>query len=250
MKLQLIRNATMKITYAGRTILTDPMLSPKYAIRSFAGISQNPTVDLPFPIEDIVSGVEGVFVTHSHPDHFDEAASDAVPKGIPVFCQPGDEGRFADEGFRSVTPIKNSYTWQGIAITRTEGRHGSGKVLERMGNVSGFVFQADGEPSVYWVGDSIWCESVENAIKTFKPDVVITHSGGAKLPDFDHPIIMDAAQTLAALDASGEATVVAVHLEALDHCGVGRSALRRLADEKDIPPSGLLIPGDGEIVSF
>ena len=250
MKLQLIRNATMKITYAGRTILTDPMLSPKYAVRSFAGVSKNPTVELPFSLEDIVSGVEGVVVTHCHPDHFDEAASAAVPKGIPVFCQPGDDLRFADEGFRSVISIINSTTWQGITITRTEGRHGRGKVLERMGNVSGFVFQADGEPTVYWAGDSIWCEPVENGIKTYKPDVVITHSGGAKLPDFDHPIIMDAAQTLATLDASGKATVVAVHMEALDHCGVSRSALRRLADEKGISPSSLLIPGDGEIVSF
>ena len=159
MKLQLIRNATMKITYAGRTILTDPMLSPKYAVRSFAGVSKNPTVELPFSLEDVVNGVEGVVVTHCHPDHFDEAASAAVPKGIPVFCQPGDDLRFADEGFRSVTSIINSHTWQGITITRTEGRHGRGKVLERMGNVSGFVFQADGEPIVYWAGDSIWCEA-------------------------------------------------------------------------------------------
>jgi len=29
MKIQLIRNATMKITYADRTILTDSMLPPK-----------------------------------------------------------------------------------------------------------------------------------------------------------------------------------------------------------------------------
>jgi len=46
-----------------------------------------------------------------------------------------------------------------------------------MGNVSGFVLQADGEPTVYWVGDSIWCEHVEKAIKTFQPEIVIIHSG-------------------------------------------------------------------------
>jgi L-ascorbate metabolism protein UlaG (beta-lactamase superfamily) len=249
MKIQLIRNATMKITYAGRTILTDPMLSPKDAIRSFAGIAKNPTVELPFPIEDIVSGVEAAVVTHNHPDHFDKAAGEALPKEIPVFCQPGDEGRIADEGFKSVTPIETSFTWEGITLTRTEGRHGSGKVLELMGSVSGFIFQADGEPTVYWVGDSIWCDPVESAVKTFNPDIILTHSGGAKLPDFD-PIIMNSEQTLATVNAAPDAVVVAVHMEALDHCGVSREALRQLADKEGVSASRLMIPKDGEILSF
>jgi L-ascorbate metabolism protein UlaG (beta-lactamase superfamily) len=249
MKIQLIRNATMKITYGGHTILTDPMLSPKGAFRSFANIAKNPTVELLFPVEDVVNGVEAAVVTHCHPDHFDKAAGAALPKRIAVFCQPGDEARFADEGFSSVTPIQRSHTWQGINITRTEGRHGSGKVLDMMGKVSGFVFQADGEPTVHWVGDSIWCEPVEQSIAEFKPDVIITHSGGAKLPDFD-PIIMDAEQTLTTVHASGEAIVVAVHLEALDHCGVTREALRQLAEENGISPNRLLIPEDGAVLSF
>lgn len=249
MQIQLIRNATMKITYGGHTILTDPMLSPKGAFRSFANIAKNPTVELPFPVEDVVNGVEAAVVTHYHPDHFDKAAGAVLPKRIAVFCQPGDEARFADEGFSSVTPIQRSHTWQGITITRTEGRHGRGKVLEMMGRVSGFVFQADGEPTVYWVGDSIWCEPVEQSIAEFKPDVIITHSGGAKLPDFDH-IIMDAEQTLTTVHASGEAIVVAVHLEALDHCGVSREALRQLAEKKGISPNRFLIPEDGAVLSF
>jgi hypothetical protein len=33
-----------------------------------------------------------------------------------------------------------------------------------MGEVSGFVLQAENEPTLYIVGDSIWVEEVENAI--------------------------------------------------------------------------------------
>jgi L-ascorbate metabolism protein UlaG (beta-lactamase superfamily) len=249
MDIQLIRNATMKITYGGRTILTDPMLSPKGDFKSFAGIARNPTIELPLPIEAIVDGVESVVVSHDHPDHFDKAASAALPKMTPVFCQPGDVGKMTDEGFQSVIPIERFYTWQGITITRTTGQHGSGKVLEFIGNVSGFVFQAEGEPTVYWVGDSIWCEPVENAIEQFEPDIVITHSGGAKLPGFE-TIIMDAAQTLTTLNASREAVVVAIHLEALDHCHVSRQTLRQAADASAIPASRLIIPLDGQTISF
>jgi L-ascorbate metabolism protein UlaG (beta-lactamase superfamily) len=249
MKIQLIRNATMKITYAGRTFLTDPMLAPKGDFKAFAGIARNPTIELPFQIEEIVEGIESVVVSHDHPDHFDKTASAALPKMIPVLCQPGDEGKLTDEGFQSVIPIETSYTWEGITITRTDGQHGSGKVLEFIGIVSGFVFQANGEPTVYWVGDSIWCEPVKSAIEKFKPDIIITHSGGAKLPGFE-TIIMDAEQTLTTLNASQEAVVVAIHLEALDHCNVSRETLRHIADAAAISPSRLMIPKDGETIGF
>jgi L-ascorbate metabolism protein UlaG (beta-lactamase superfamily) len=250
MKIQLIRNATMKIAYKGHVILTDPMLSPKGAIRPFAGIARNPTVALPLPMEDILNGVEMVLVSHGHPDHIDEAAQKELPQTTPVFCQPGDEIKMAGKGFKSVIPIESTHSWEGITITRTLGEHGKGKILERMGTVSGFVLQADDEPTVYWVGDSIWCNAVEENMRAFKPDIIVTHSGGATIPGFE-PIIMDIEQTLEVAAASSEeAVVVAIHMEALDHCGVSREALRRAADSKDIPRSRLLIPDDGDIIIF
>ena len=249
MKIQLIRNATMKITYAGRTILTDPMLAPKGEFEPFAGIARNPTIELPFQAEQIVKGIESVIVTHDHPDHFDKAASGTIPKVTPIFCQPGDNIRMTEEGFQNVIPIETSYTWEEITITRTGGKHGSGKILELTGKVSGFVFQASGEPTVYWVGDSIWCEQVEKSIEMFNPDIIITHSGGATIPGYES-IIMDGEQTLTTVNASPEAIVVAIHMESLDHCTVSRKMLRQMADSAAIPPSRLMIPEDGETISF
>jgi hypothetical protein len=112
------------------------------------------------------------------------------------------------------------------------------------------VLQADNEPTVYWVGDSIWCDTVAETIQKFNPDVIITHSGGATIPDFD-PIIMDIDQTLEVFNATSEqSTVVAVHLEALDHCGVSRDSLRQAALKRDISPSRLIIPDDGETIAL
>ena len=249
MKIQLIRNATMKITYAGRTILTDPMLAPKGEFEPFAGIARNPTIELPFQAEQIVKGIESVIVTHDHPDHFDKAASGTIPKVTPIFCQPGDNILMTEEGFQNVIPIETSYTWEEITITRTGGKHGSGKILELTGKVSGFVFQASGEPTVYWVGDSIWCEQVEKSIEMFNPDIIITHSGGATIPGYES-IIMDGEQTLTTVNASPEAIVVAIHMESLDHCTVSRKMLRQMADNVAIPRGRLMIPEDGETISF
>jgi len=169
MKIQLIRNATMKITYAGRTILADPMLSPKGAMDPFAGIARNPTIDLTMKIEEVLNSVECVLITHNHPDHFDKAACDAIAKEMPIFCQGGDEEKIKEAGFTSVTPVETSREWNNIKIIRTGGKHGSGKVLEHMGKVSGFILTAKGEPIVYWVGDSIWCVEVKEAIEKYRP---------------------------------------------------------------------------------
>lgn len=248
-KIQLFRNATMKITYAGRTFLTDPMLSAKGELRSFAGIASNPTVELSFPVAEILTGVESVIVSHLHPDHYDKAASEALPKEMLIFCQPGDEEQLSKDGFKSVMPVETSRTWRGITITRTGGNHGKGKILEYMGKVSGFVLQAAGEPTVYWVGDSIWCKEVEDTINTFKPDIIITHSGGATIPGHE-PIVMDAEQTLATLKSAPKATVVAIHMESLDHCVVSRKKLREIADNAGIPASRLIIPEDGSEFAF
>ena len=90
MEIRQIRNATMKITYAGRMYLTDPLLDPKHSYDSFAEKSPNPTVDLPCPLEEVLEGIDAVLVSHIHIDHFDPTARDHLPKEIPLFCQLSD----------------------------------------------------------------------------------------------------------------------------------------------------------------
>ncbi|MBI9073961.1 MAG: MBL fold metallo-hydrolase [Desulfatibacillum sp.] len=249
MKIQLIRNATMKIIYSGKTLLTDPMLSPKDAIRSFAGVAKNPTVDLPLSLEQIVQGVDAVIVSHTHPDHLDETGIAALEKNLPVFCQPVDEAQLRENGFQNILSVETTRTWEGITINRTGGRHGEGEIGQLMGTVSGFVFQAEGEITVYWVGDSIWCEEVKEVIDRLSPDVIITHSGGATIPGHD-PIIMTGEQTIQLAQAAPNAKVVAIHMESLDHCTVSRKALREMGDQDVIPASRLIIPKDGETISL
>lgn len=114
----------------------------RYVIRSFAGISPNPIVDLPCSPEEVLDGIEAVILSHFHVDHVDPLAQQMLSKDIPVFCQAGDENRIADLGFSNVRPIDQAATWSGITISRTPGRHGSGALAEQMGPVSGFFFQS------------------------------------------------------------------------------------------------------------
>jgi L-ascorbate metabolism protein UlaG (beta-lactamase superfamily) len=249
MKLQLIRNATLKIKYAGKVFVIDPFLAPKHTVPSFAGVSPNPTVDLPCAPGEVVDGIEMVIISHLHPDHFDPVAQELLPNDVRMFCQPGDDAVLRQIGFGSAHAIETSTLWEGIKITRTPGRHGTGVWAEQMGNVSGFVFEAPDEPRVYLTGDTIYYDDVKQTLSDFSPGVVVTNSGGAEFPG-SGPIIMDAEQTVSLCSECPGAIVVATHLEALDHCTVTREGLRELARSSNIPDERLLIPKDGETLSF
>lgn len=244
---QLIRNATLVIDYAGKKILVDPMLSPKGAIDSWAGIQKNPTVELIMPVEDIVKDVDLVIVTHTHEDHFDKPASSTLNKSVELIMQPADKEFFKKEGFMNATVVEDQKLWNSITIHRVEGKHGSGKVLEMMGKTSGFVLQAKNQPTLYIVGDTIWNEDIKKDIEKFRPDYIIVNSGGALIKGFgDTPIIMNEMQTMALITASGKTKVIAVHMDALDHCFTTRAILKKKAAELKIGKDKLIIPEDGQ----
>lgn len=248
MKLRLFRNATLKLDYAGRTVLIDPYLAPKHSLPSFTGRSPNPMVELPAPIEEILAGVELVVVSHLHTDHFDGVAKERVPKDLPLICRPGDETKILEAGFTDVRPLLDVFDWNGLVFTRREGSHGLGPVVEKMGPVMGFTLAAQGEPKIYWAGDTVLYPPVTRTIAETKPDIIVTHSCGAKW-DGDL-IVMDAEQTLATVELASQATIVATHMEALDHATTTRADLRAAVQARGIGAGRLRIPDDGETLEF
>lgn len=250
-KVQLIRNATLVLEYSGKKILVDPMLSPKGAIESWAGIQTNPTVELKVPIKDIVKSLDLVLVTHTHDDHFDKVASKTLDKSIALIHQPADKAFFEKERFTNATALQSCMLWNGINIHRIEAEHGSGEVLKLMGKTSGFVLQAKNQPTIYIVGDAIWTDAIKENIRKFNPDYIIVNSGGAAIKGYENtPIIMDEAQTMALIAESGNAKVIAVHMDALDHCRTTRKSLSQKAAELNIGKDKLIIPQDGAVISL
>jgi L-ascorbate metabolism protein UlaG (beta-lactamase superfamily) len=249
MHFRLIRNATFRLNYAGRLLLMDPFLAPKHSLPAFDNISPNPIVDLPCAPQEVLQGVECVVLSHLHGDHFDQLAQELLPKNTTIYCQPGDETRVTEAGFLDVNPVEHFTTWQGIKITRTPGQHGTGFLAEQMGQVSGFVFQAPGEPTLYWAGDTIWYEEIAGVIDRFAPDIIMTHSSGARFGDSD-PIVMDAEQTIALCQKAAAATVIAIHMESLEHGRVTRAELAALAEASGLRSGQLLIPADGETIAL
>ena len=269
-----IRNATARLDYDGKTFLLDPMLSDKGKLPSFAGIAPNPTVDLPIPASDVVADIDVVIVSHLHGDHFDDTAADLLDKSILMLtprngASPNPRDGAPDvpfkesldaKGFTDVREIGSAsadhVTLDGITIHQVFARHGKGIVGDAMGGVNGLIFEAAGEPTIYWAGDTILDEGgeVEDILKRCKPDVVIAHTGGPVVEVISPEILlMDAAQAVAFFDlAKGEnpdVQIIAIHMDALDHCFSTRADLvAALDDHPGDVRDHVTIPADGEAV--
>ncbi|MFF2091419.1 MBL fold metallo-hydrolase [Paenibacillus sp. NPDC058174] len=246
MKLQLIRNATLRLQYAGAELLLDPMLSEAGSsppIINTANNRRNPLVPLPAAYESEVLP-DAVIITHLHNDHWDEAARQAIPHETAILCQPGDETAIAEAGFSHVTPIQETASFRGISIRRFGGQHGTGDIGKMMGQVSGFLLTAEGEPSIYIAGDTIWCSEVEEALDGYHPDVTVVNAGGARFIEGD-PITMDTADIANVCRHAPYTKVVAVHMDAINHCYTTRADLRKYLEAEGLQQQ-VLIPEDGE----
>lgn len=251
-QIRLVRNATLLINYNGKKILLDPMLSPKGALGSWAGNGVTPSVDLPMPVSEIVDGVDFVLLTHGHVDHFDQPAIDAIDKETSFFTQPENKQMLLDNNFGNTTAVEDSIINEDITIIRTNAQHGVGRILDNMEATSGFVLKANNQPTIYIIGDAVWTQEIYDNIKRYKPDYIVVNSGGAIIPPQEEwratPIIMDEHQTMALLQESGDIPVIAVHMDAVDHCMTTRDILRKEARKFKVSSEKLIIPADGEIV--
>lgn len=248
MKLHAIRHATQVLYYNGKKILVDPVLSEKGTMAAIAGVpneSNNPLTGLPVPVETLIDA-DAVLVTHTHRDHFDDAAAALLPKAMPIFCQPKDESKLKAKGFENVTAVVHCVEWNGISITRTRGRHGHGITAWKMAPVSGFVLRAQAEPSVYIAGDTVYYAAVAAALCQYRPEVVICYCGAAQFAK-GRPITMGNADLLHICKRLPKAQVVAVHMEAWNHCRLTRQALKEFSAVHKLP---VFVPEDGELLNF
>jgi L-ascorbate metabolism protein UlaG (beta-lactamase superfamily) len=234
-RLTLVRSATLILELVGKRILVDPMLDEAGARPPIEGTGNqvaNPTVPLPFPAEEVVSGIDAVVVTHRHRDHLDASAEELLPRNVPVFCQPEDEEALRALGL-DARAVVNELDWEGLAIARTPARHGSGRMAELLAPVSGFVLD-----DLYLAGDTVWYEEIADTIERHRPRVAVVNAAGAEF--------IEGGLIVMGIDDVREVVervpvVVAVHMEALNHCFLTRAALRAA-----LPT--VLVPEDGELV--
>ncbi len=233
--------------FHGTTLLVDPMLGEAGSappVQRSPNPRPNPLVPLPTPAAALLQGVDAVLVTHTHRDHFDDAAAALLPKDLPLIGQPEDEAKLRGLGFTRLHPVGTVLRWEGVEIHRTAGRHGLGEVGARMAPVSGFALRAPGEPTLYIAGDTIWCREVEEALRLHAPAATVVNAGAAQFLE-GGPITMTAEDVIEVARHAPATRVVAVHMEAINHCVLTRGALAVSLAEAGLADR-VWIPRDGE----
>lgn len=266
MIIQQIRNATLKIEYAGKTFLVDPWLAPKGEMGSFAqtpfkpGADVDPSMydapmplaDLPEPVESVLSGIDFYLLTHLHPDHFDMdmrtgRLGPMLNKRTPIYVQNGEEAALLRENrFIEVGYLQDGGVRFGRGtVYRTSASHGEERPC---GPSSGLVFKSPQEKTLYIAGDTVWYEGVLQNLKTFSPDVVVLNACAASLEGYGH-LIMDDEAIERVHDVLPDAQIIASHMDTVAHATLTRKTLKERLEKRGLADK-VLIPEDGEKMAF
>ena len=265
MKIQQIRNATLKISYAGKIFLVDPYLEGKNKFGSFADIPGKPFLtadnvknqipapicELPMPKEKILENVDFYLLTHIHPDHIDMNFADGtvgalLDKKIPIFAQDENDAKVLKKSdFDDVKILsENAVQIDEIKLTKTPARHGK---IEPMCEACGVIFQAENEKTLYIAGDTIWFDGVKNTLKKFNPDVVVLNACAAEFLKFGR-LIMNDEDVDCVRQTLPDAKIFITHMDNMPHATITRQKMRGLMAERGI--KNYFMPEDGEILEF
>ena len=253
-----IRNATGKLTIKNTTFLIDPFLAPKDTYPGFEGTfnyqQRMPLVDLPVSMDELLNDVTAVVVTHTHLDHWDDTAIKSIPKSLPIFVQnTADRELITTQGFDDVRIIFESVEFNGIILRKTGGSHGTVEMYANpilaplAGDAMGIIFESQGEPTIYLVGDTVWTSDVEKALLRFDPNVIIMNTGYAQILGFEDSIIMGTKDIGRMVVRKPEAKIIAVHMDTVNHTAINRNDVHKFIKGTHIE-SHVAVPADGETI--
>ncbi|NUP08198.1 MAG: hypothetical protein HOW73_19285 [Polyangiaceae bacterium] len=258
MELRLIRSATTEITYGDGdgsvTLLVDPIVADQGTEEPifFSNDKKIPMIPLPVDKHRLIGSIDAVLITHDHPDHFDKEAERILPKDTLIFCQPYDEEGLRKKGFTNLKVVVDEVSWRGIVISRFPASHYPGATgAPPFGESSSYLLRTKND-SMFITGDAILDEKLKASIEKSRPNVIVANTGECQFSKPNPVLAPGVTMTL----TRGElkemvqtwpgSTVVAVHMDAINHCVLTKSALRD-AMAAEISAGRLLVPNEGEV---
>lgn len=231
-----IGGPTAVLEYAGLRLVTDPTFDPP---GDYAEPGETTLVKTAGPAFEraALGTVDAVLLSHhEHKDNLDYEGLELIATGVTTLSTPDAA---TDLFGGSVIGLDSWETHElgPVTVTAVPALHGPPGSLRYVGEVTGFVLEAPGEPTVYISGDNASIPLVEQIADRF-PDVAIAvlFAGAARVPAIDAPLTLTSEDALRAAAVLGARTVVGVHTEDWEHFSESREQL-----EAAFEGSGLLV---------
>jgi L-ascorbate metabolism protein UlaG (beta-lactamase superfamily) len=256
MKIQHIRNATMIIHSKEHRILIDPCLNPKGSLPPYTLIRKmprlNPVVDLPPNAQPLLQQITSGLITHCRYGHFDHLDGTGTrllaQKQVPVYCNSPDAPFLRRRNIKAIPLALNQKSgFLNGSITTFPTAHGIGFAGFLMRPGAGYFIELPDDKTIYISGDTVMTPVVRQVLREHRPDISVINAGTAVL-DFGRPILMTLHEQMEFIK-SAPGKVIAVHLDAFNHCLTTRALLRDAVAKEGLSGK-VLIPEDGELLEI
>jgi len=199
-----IGNATVLISFAGFTILTDPTFIHMHEkVHLGYGLHTTRLTNPAININELPQ-LDFILLSHFHGDHFDQVSINELNKSLLVVTTPHAAEELKYKGFNNVEKLEK---WDSISflkddirltITATPGRHGPFPISIFLPQVMGSIldFQHINRSDllrIYITGDTMIFNDVKDISKRFpNVDIALLHLGGTTIMGI--MVTMDAKQ--------------------------------------------------------
>ncbi|HEY4110874.1 MBL fold metallo-hydrolase [Puia sp.] len=242
-----IGGPTVILEIGGLRLMTDPTLDPAgvvFPINGKPGYSK-----LMGPAAADTGEIDIVLLSHDqHGDNLDNAGRALLPAVGQVLTTPAGAQRLGGNA-RGLAPWESvdvtAPDGKVITITGTPARHGPAGSEKITGDVTGFIVRVKSDPGLelYFTGDTVFYEGVEEVARRFQPQNVFVFAGAAK-PRGPFNVTMGANDVLDTAGAFPKATITPLHFEGWSHFTENAETLKvsfaalGIADRLKVIPPG------------